>query len=511
MPEIAVFGGTTEGRIIAETFCGTDLQLHICVATEYGASLLPQAENIHVHSGRMNEQEIESFLLKWKIEYCVDATHPYAVEVTENIAASCERINVSYIRILRKAEDILNSAVYGKNARTVKGRVQMAPLEKAAQSRVVFVADVAEAAEYLCGTKGNILITTGSKELEKYRVIPNYRTRCVARVLPTLSVLEKCKELGFEGKNIIGMQGPFSEELNRCMLRQADADWLVTKNSGNAGGYVEKCEAALSLGVNILVVGRPAERTKNGMEIEAAIEFLKGIGNGEKYGETLHGTIYLVGMGPGSEGLLTQEAVEVLERVDVLIGAERILKIWPKYTEKPHFIGYQTEEIMCYLQKHPEYTRVALCYSGDIGFYSGAKGIRQALEAGDRNDTAGINGERMQKRWNIHEISGISSIVYFLNKVGVAWDEVALASCHGQKTELISILREKKKVCALLGKESDVTAICRQLVDCKMTEIRITVGECLSYPEEKIVVGKPAQLMGQTFNRLSLILLEDLL
>ncbi|MDE6627089.1 MAG: precorrin-6y C5,15-methyltransferase (decarboxylating) subunit CbiE [Lachnospiraceae bacterium] len=509
MPGIAVFGGTTEGRIIAEALCGMNLQLHICVATEYGASLLPQAENIHVYSGRMDEQEMEAFLLEWGIEYCVDATHPYAVEVTKNIAVSCERVKVPYIRILRKEGEISNGAGHGGDEQTAERRMKSEASKKSGQPQIVFAADVAEAAEYLCGTTGKIFITTGSKELEKYQVISDYRTRCVARVLPTLSVMEKCKELGFEGRNIIGMQGPFSEELNRCMLRQTDAQWLVTKNSGSAGGYIEKCEAALSLGVNILVVGRPVEVTKNGMDVKAAIEFLKSRGTNGKRSEALHRTIYLVAMGPGSDRLLTQEAAEVLEQADVLIGAKRILEIWPKYIAKPYFIGYKAEDIMCYLQEHPEYVNIALCYSGDIGFYSGAKGIRELLEEKNLIDSINADKGKTQTNWDVHVISGISSVVYFLNRIGVAWDEVELLSCHGQEIDLIPVLREKKKVCALLGKGSDVTAICRQLLDCKMDEIRMTVGECLSYPEERIVVGNPGQLLGQEFNKLSLILLED--
>lgn len=508
MPGIVIFGGTIEGRRLAEAFCDTTLQLYICVATEYGASLLPKAENIHICSKRMDEQEMECFLMEREIGYCVDATHPYAVEVTKNIIAACNKLDLPYIRVMRQEEPEWNGEEQKESKQKSEKQVQEDFYGKSGQGKVIFVTDVTEAAEYLSRANGRIFITTGSKELEKYTVIPDYQRRCVARVLPTLPVMEKCKELGFEGKNVIGMQGPFSEEMNYCMLEQTNADWLVTKNSGKVGGYTEKCEAALRLGINILVVGRPEEPTENGMSLEETIKFLRNCEAVVPQKKVLHRTIHLVAMGPGSDRLLTQEAVETLKQADVLIGAKRILEIWPQYTKKPQFINYKRDEIMRYLKDYPEYRNIAICYSGDIGFYSGARGIRELLE--DEKIAALTKGdvEELQTEWDIHVVSGISSAVYFLNKIGVPWDEVELVSCHGQEKDLISVLKEKKRVCALLGKENDVPTICRQLLDCKMERIRLTIGEWLSYPEERIVTGSPEQFVNQEFDKLSLVLLE---
>lgn len=500
MEGIVIFGGTVEGRQLAERLQNTPLQLHICVATEYGASLLPKGENVHVYSRRMDALQMEQFLSDLDVAYCVDATHPYAVEVTDNIMVACRNVELPYIRVMRDEE----------------------MLEEGQKSQLIFAADMAEAVEYLTKVTGNIFITTGSKELEKYTVIPDYQTRCVARVLPTLPVMEKCKELGFEGKNLIGMQGPFSEEMNCCMLKQVNAAWMVTKNSGRAGGYVEKCEAALRLGVNILVIGRPEQPVENGKGLEETVQFLQeryGIedtylkqnppGNdsfssdeskpGEEEqvaipGQSYRRTIYLVAMGPGSDKLLTREAMEVLEQSDVLIGAERVLKIWPAYKQTPYFISYKNDEIIHYLQGHPEYRKVAICYSGDIGFYSGAKGMKEIM--------------KMSSQWDIHPVSGISSVTYFLNKIGVPWGEVKLVSCHGQETDLTSVLADKKKVCALLGQRDAVSDISKQLLDCKMEYVRLTVGERLSYPEERILTGCPEEFLNQEFDNLSVLLLE---
>lgn len=477
--KIVIFGGTAEGRLLAESFRGTELELHICVATAYGASLLPEGENIIMHMGRMKEEEMESFLAEVSPSYCLDATHPYAAQVTENVRKACEIQEIPYIRIYRKEEKD-----WGFTS----------------------VRDVEEAAELLKDTEGNILITTGSKELEKYRVIPEYTKRCFARVLPAASVLEKCAELGFAGRNLIAMQGPFSEEMNYALMKQWDIKWMVTKNSGKEGGCQEKCEAALRAGVNILVVERPEVRAPGGnrvrepeadkealMNLPQAISFLKQLlpaFQAEKR------KVYLIGMGPGNQELLTQEARKCIQKCDVLIGAERMLEIGMAAVgeagEKPVFKSYLKEETAAFLREHPEYLQAAILYSGDVGFHSGAKGMRPLLPD-----------------FQVQEISGISSPVYFLNRLGIPWDETLFASCHGKRLSLIPLIKTHKRVCVLLGERDQIAKLSRSLLAFHMDEVKITVGERLSYQDERIISGTAADMLSRNFDSLSVALFEN--
>lgn len=485
-----IFGGTVEGRLLAERFAGSRICIHVSVATKYGASLLPKADNLSVHQGRMDEREMEEFLEETGCNVCVDATHPYAVEVTKNIRAACEQIGVEYIRVLRKTDCFAG------------GSEQNGGL----CGEILFVDSVQAAAEYLAGTEGNILITTGSKELSQYTVIPGYRDRCFARVLPTLPVMESCRALGFEGRNLIGMQGPFSEEMNLATIRQCDARYMVTKQSGANGGYGEKCEAALRAGIRLVVVGAPGEECADGVSLEEAVSKLYRFGGldnerlerndsapGIPEGERL---VSLVGMGPGNPELCTGEAVERLKQAEVLIGAGRVLEICDRISgelaSKPHFVGYRAEEISLYLKEHPEYKRIALAFSGDIGFYSGARRAAACLGT----------------EYRIERIPGLSSPIYFLDRLGVSWSEVCLASCHGQDCDVAEILKEKKRVCLLLGREGDVPRICEELILAGLGDASLTVGERLSYEDERIVGGTAESLAGQVFDPLSVVYIE---
>ena len=242
--KVVIFGGTTEGRQLAEYLIQLNkkqkmqtIEVHVCVASEYGAQVLPDAAALKVHVGRLEQEDMQGFLQKVQADICVDATHPYAVIVTQNIYQACKVVGVPYVRVRREMQD---------EPRSTDSGMQMSGTHIADADRKrytnetsdsIYVGDIQAAVDYLKGVTGNILITTGSKELHLYTQIPDYESRCTARVLPIQSVVEACTELGFTGKHLICMQGPFDLEMNLATLRYADADFVVTKASGKNGGY----------------------------------------------------------------------------------------------------------------------------------------------------------------------------------------------------------------------------------------------------------------------------------
>lgn len=261
MPELLIFAGTTEGRELLEALaCGTDeagLTVHACVATDYGKELLPEdSDRIRIHAGRLTEEEMTLLMKKHRFDYVIDTTHPYARVVSENIKAASHKAGCKYVRVLRPA---------GSSGQ---------PHQTAA---CLYFESHESVAEYLNRTEGNVLLTIGSKELSKYAEVRNYEQRLFPRVLPMTEVVESCSALGFAGKQLICMQGPFSEELNAAMLRQLDAGYLVTKDSGAAGGFPEKYRAAMKTGAVLLVIGR--EQEEEGVSPEELLTFL-----GKTYG-----------------------------------------------------------------------------------------------------------------------------------------------------------------------------------------------------------------------------------
>lgn len=280
--KVVIFGGTTEGRQLAGYLIQLNkqqkmqnIQVHVCVASEYGAQVLPEDDALKVHVGRLEQADMQEFLQAVQADICVDATHPYAVLVTQNIYQACKVVGVPYVRVRRDMqEEPGNTDPDMQMSDTHIGDAD-GKWYTNETSDSIYVGDIQAAVDYLKGVTGNILITTGSKELHLYTQIPDYGSRCTARVLPTRSVVEACTELGFTGKHLICMQGPFDLEMNLATLRYADADFMVTKASGKNGGYDEKCEAALAAGVQLVVIGRPKEQVEPVMSLAQTEEYLR--------------------------------------------------------------------------------------------------------------------------------------------------------------------------------------------------------------------------------------------
>lgn len=243
--KVLLFAGTTEGRELAGFLSAHGVDTLACVATDYGKEVLPPLPYVTVHSGRMQESEMR--VLMRDADLVIDATHPYATEVTKTIRAAADAQKKACYRLVRPQGSTDHS--------------------------VITVSDSRQAASFLNTVTGAVLLTTGSKELESFTAVYRYQERIWPRVLPSAEVLQKCAALGFPAAHIIAMQGPFSRQLNEAMLRQIQAKYLVTKDGGDAGGFSEKLEAAAAAGVTVIVIGRPAQ--ENGMTILQMQSFLK--------------------------------------------------------------------------------------------------------------------------------------------------------------------------------------------------------------------------------------------
>ena len=237
---VLLFGGTAEGRELAVWMRGEGIDALTCVASEYGGELLP--EGVPAHVGRLEAPSMEA-LMREGFTHVVDATHPYANVVTETIAAASATAGLPRLRLVRDGD--------------VDG--DWLPADSPAQ-----------AAELLASLPGNVLLTTGSKDLDAFAGL---RERCWPRVLSSLASLGRCLELGYPARQIICMQGPFTKEMNLALLRQCHIETLVTKATGAAGGFWEKVAAAKEAGCRLVVIGRPVH--ESGLSLEEVKAQLK--------------------------------------------------------------------------------------------------------------------------------------------------------------------------------------------------------------------------------------------
>lgn len=472
--KVIIFGGTSEGRMLSECLCRNKIAHTLCVATDYGEEVLEPSEYAHVLQGRLDTQQMADLIQSEQCLVVVDATHPYAVEVSKNIRKACEMTEMKYLRFLRAEEAVID----------VKNDV--------------IVSSAAEAAAYLDGQEGAIFLTTGSKELPAFTAGVHETERLFVRVLPSVQVVASCRELGLEGKQICAMQGPFSEEMNRALLQQTKASWLVTKDTGITGGFPEKVRAARSLGVRLVIIRRPEE---SGLDYESVLQALESVlkkkieGNSARILEKR--TISCIGIGMGTLDTLTHEAAETIRNADILFGAKRILESVEHmpgllHESQERVEEYRSAQIAEYLSTRPHLTRIVILMSGDVGFYSGARLVQDAFP-----------DEK------IDYYCGISSVVYFASKVPTSWQDAKLLSAHGRSLNLLNCVQRYPKIIMIVSGVEDVRAICQELVEAEMTYVHVTVGTNLSYQEETVTSGTPEAFLQAETTGLHIMLIEN--
>ena len=453
---VLVFAGTTEGGAITELLATAGVKVHACVATEYGRTSVKEHPNVEVSSRPLSPEEMRSLMKEYPV--VVDATHPYATRITGHIKEACSDTGAEYIRLKRPASDT-------------------------AGDDIVCVDSIDAAVEYLKGTEGNILVTTGSKELAKYTAIPDFKERVFARVLSTSANVADCASYGFEGRNLFAMQGPFCEELDYGMLLQTSARYLVTKDSGAPGGFAEKISAARRAGARIVLVGRPPEDP--GMDYQETARFLA-----EKLGFEIGGPqariLSIVGTGVGPGTGITSAAAQAVRDADLVVGAERMLQI-PEAAGKASLCEYAPSKIFPYLDEHPEFTNIALLVSGDVGFYSAAKSMLAKVDP---------------QRYDVRLHCGISSVQYLCARAGVPWQDVKLISAHGKMANIVGNVRCNPAVFTLLNGKEGVKEMCSQLIRFNMGGVKVAVGCDLGYPEEKFIYGSPEEVASSDLGEL---------
>lgn len=232
---IFVLAGTQDGREIVRLLLEQGHDVAASVVSSYGGELLAHAcgQRCLINDKPLDEAALKDYLQEHDIRLLVDASHPYAANVSRNAIAVCQALPIPYIRYERD-------------------------LSKLDYDRITVVHSYEEAAQAAASLGKKIFLTTGSRNLDKFVHSPDLKNcELTARVLPTAEVIGLCESLGLNAGHIVALQGPFSMELNRELFRKYGAEVIITKNSGTIGGTDTKFAAAAELNLPIVLIDRP--------------------------------------------------------------------------------------------------------------------------------------------------------------------------------------------------------------------------------------------------------------
>jgi precorrin-6A/cobalt-precorrin-6A reductase len=249
--QIWLIGGTQESVQLAQTIAQSNLFCIVTVTTESARSLYPLTPTLQVWVGRLDEQQLEVFLRIHQISCILDASHPFAVEVSKMAIAAAVSYKLPYLRYERPE------------------------LEESSKPNEI-VLDSFEtllSGDYLQGQR--VLLIVGYRPLEQFR---SWQPHAVlfARILPSMTALEAALAAGFTPDRLIALRPPISPDLEKALWQQWKISMVVSKASGVAGGEDVKRQVATALGVTWVAIARPpVSYPQKTSEVAIALEFCR--------------------------------------------------------------------------------------------------------------------------------------------------------------------------------------------------------------------------------------------
>ena len=551
MKKVLIYAGTTEGRKLAQELAKERIYCDISVATEYGRQIMDEkiSPYIGILQGRMTAEQMRRKCENEQYLAIVDATHPFATEVSVNIRESLRGLDIPYFRLGREK-------IPGEAGERQAGEQQAGEQQAGEQNYVArkYFQNTAACVEALKKTEGKIFLTTGSKELSVFCREETIRKRLVVRVLPGMESLRECVRNGLEGRQIIAMQGPFSKEMNLAMIRQYQASVLVTKESGKTGGEDTKLAAAGEVQIPSYIILRPDEKTPV-MDMGEVLMQLRRLESmtdpsrkktqegqdlvdlydtkteevvyqkvhecqeykeqenkeqenkeqekkqqekkqqekkqqekkqEEKKQELLRNLqITLAGIGMGAEALLTEEVRNRIAEADYVFGAKRMVESIKKLCKQ------NVKTYNCYLSKDiiPVIENIQENSAKIVILFSGDTGFYSGCEK-LYNELCKHKG--MGKA---EVLPGISSLSMLSARTGISWQDAKILSTHGVepalwKSRVLDAAKREKKTFFLTSGVADVQEIgnllSSEFAKEEWKNLKIYLGYQLSYPQEWI-------------------------
>lgn len=529
MKKVLIYAGTTEGRELAQELARERIYCDISVATEYGRQIMDEkiSPYICILQGRMTAEQMRLKCENEQYLAVVDATHPFATEVSVNIRESLKGLDIPYFRLGREkipGEEGERQAGERQTGERQAGERQAGEQQAEEQNYMArkYFQNTAACVEALKKTEGKIFLTTGSKELSAFCREETIRKRLVVRVLPGMESLQECVRNGLEGRQIIAMQGPFSKEMNLAMIRQYQASVLVTKESGKTGGEDTKLAAAGEAQIPSYIILRPDEKTPV-MDMDEVLEQLrrlesvtdsscKKMQEGQdlfdlydtKTEEVVYQKVHecqenkeqekkqeqqrnlqitLAGIGMGAEALLTEEVRNRIAEADYVFGAKRMVESIKKLCKQDAktYNYYLSKDIIPVIENIQENSaKIVILFSGDTGFYSGCEKLYNEL----------CKHKGMGKA---EVLPGISSLSMLSARTGISWQDAKILSTHGVepalwKSRLLDAAKHEKKTFFLTSGVADVEEIgnllSSEFAKEEWKNLKIYLGYQLSYPQE---------------------------
>lgn len=204
--------------------------------------------------------------------------------------------------------------------------------------------------------------------------------------------------------------------------------------------------------------------------------------------------VTIIGAGPGNPDLLSRAALDAIDIADVVIGAHRALVGIDVPPDVVRCELVKTADIVAALTDAASWQRAVVVMTGDVGLFSGARRLVEALSGDARVD--------------VRIIPGISSASYLAARLARPWQDWRFASAHGVACDIVAEAERTGELFLVTSGGEDPSRLSGELVQAGFGDARVTVAERLSYPDERITCATASEIAGQTFDDLNVMLIE---
>ena len=204
--------------------------------------------------------------------------------------------------------------------------------------------------------------------------------------------------------------------------------------------------------------------------------------------------VTIIGAGPGNPDLLSRAALDAIDIADVVIGAHRALAGIDVPPDVVRCELVKTADIVAALTDAASWQRAVVVMTGDVGLFSGARRLVEALSGNAQVD--------------VRVIPGISSASYLAARLARPWQDWRFASAHGVACDIVAEAERAGELFLATSGGEDPSRLSGELVQAGFGDARVTVAERLSYPDERITCATASEIAGQTFDDLNVMLIE---
>jgi precorrin-6A/cobalt-precorrin-6A reductase len=238
-----LIGGTQESAALAQSIADAGFACVISVTTESARSLYPISPHLSIRVGYLTPESLPPFIQAHQIGAILDASHPFAAEISQLAIAVAQEYQLPYLRYERPEVGEME-------------KIREMGQEESGASTIVYLDGFESllAGNYLVGQR--VLLTLGYRSLPLFQPWQE-RATLFARILPSVTALQAALQAGFTSDRLIAIRPPISAELEQALWQQWQITTVVTKASGVAGGEDIKRQIAAKLNICLIVMGRP--------------------------------------------------------------------------------------------------------------------------------------------------------------------------------------------------------------------------------------------------------------